>query len=186
MTKEPDIRRRRSVRLRDYDYASAGAYFVTICTHGRACLFGDVLDGEMCLNGYGRIVLEEWLRTEVIRQEVALDVFQVMPNHVHGIVLFQPEGPAISYAAESGNVVGAHGRAPLRRAPRSLGSLIAGFKSSATRRINETRGAPGAPVWQRNYYEHVIRSEDELDRVRAYTQGNPGKWSEDVENPANL
>ena len=100
--------------------------------------------------------------------------------------MIQPEGTGINYAAESGNVVGTHGRALLRRMPRSLGSLIAGFKSAAIKRLNETRGTPGTPVWQRNYYEHLVRDEEELNRVREYVQGNPGKWSEDRENPANL
>ena len=93
-----------------------------------------------------------------------MDVYVVMPNHIHGIVLIL-EHPDVA--------VGAHGRAPLRRSPRSLGSFIAGFKSVVTRRINQTRGTPGSPVWQRNYYEHVIRSEDELLRTRKYILNNP-------------
>ena len=103
-----------------------------------------------------------------------MDVYVVMPNHIHGIVLIL-EHPAAA--------VGPHGRAPLCRSPRSLGSIIAGFKSVVTRRINQTRGTPGSPVWQRNYYEHVIRSEDELLRTRKYILNNPTGWFEDPDNP---
>ena len=179
---DPDKNHRRSLRLPSYDYAQAGAYFVTLCTHGRASLFGDVADGEMRLHEFGAIVQEEWLRTAMIRPGVGLDIFQVMPNHFHGIVFFGVDGD-----------VGAHGRAPLpeaRTAPlhrpaRSLGSLVAGFKSAVTARINTVRGTRGTPAWQRNYYEHVIRNEGDLDSIRQYIVGNPAKWAEDQENPGN-
>ena len=170
-------RHRRSIRLTGYDYAQAGAYFITICTQDRECLFGEVVDGEMHMNAAGKIVYEEWLRTEAIRSEVKLDVFQVMPNHIHGIVFIT--GDRVDH-------VGAHGRAPLRRAPKSLGSLVAGFKSTVTKRINQMRCTPGQPVWQRNYYEHVIRNERELDAVRQYIVDNPARWPEDRENPKNF
>ncbi len=181
MKYDPDKHHRSSIRLHGYDYAQAGAYFVTICTQGRICLFGDVVDGGMRLNDYGQTVQSEWLRTATIRSEVELDVFQVMPNHFHGIVVITSEATGIVGAS-----VGAHGRAPLRRAPKSLGALIAGFKSASTKRINEMRGTPGTPVWQRNYYEHVIRNSNELDGIRQYIPDNPAKWSEDVENPQNI
>jgi REP element-mobilizing transposase RayT len=100
----------------------------------------------------------------------------VMPNHVHGIVVIRD--------------VGAHGRAPLpsppHRLPCSLGSFVAGFKSAATKRINAIRRTPGLPVWQRNYYEHVIRDEDDLDRVRRYIAENPLRWEEDQKNPLSV
>ncbi len=152
---------------------------MTICTHNHECFLGQVVDNVMRLNDYGRIVKEEWLRTAAIRSEVELDEFVVMPNHVHGVVVInQGRRPK----------VGAHGRAPLQfeRKAKSLGSLIAGYKSAATKRINELRGTPNCPVWQRNYYEHVIRDEDELNRVREYVLDNPAKWLEDAENPNNV
>ena len=176
----PDVHHHRSLRLRGYDYAQAGAYFVTICTQGRINLFGDVVDGEMQLNELGLIVQEEWLRTESIRAEVELDVFQVMPNHFHGVVVITPPVPHNGMTVAR---VGTHGCASLRRAPKSLGSLIAGFKSSATKRINELRSTPGALVWQRNYYERIVRNEKELDAIRQYIVDNPAKWPEDKENP---
>ena len=173
MTYGPAKHHRRSIRLREYDYAQAGAYFVTLVAHARECLFGRVVEGQTHLSMPGEVVAAEWLRSARIRGEIELDAFVVMPNHVHGIVVIRD--------------VGAHGRAPLptalRRSPRSLGSFIAGFKSAATKRINAIRGTPGVPVWQRNYYEHVIRDDDDLGRVRRYIAENPLRWDEDPENP---
>ena len=173
MRYDPTKHHRRSIRMSGYDYAEEGAYFVTVVTHQRECLFGGIADGEMRIDRYGEVVRDEWLRSVQIRREIDLDVFVVMPNHLHGIVVIRD--------------VGAHGRAPLplapHRPPRSLGSFVAGFKSAVTKRINEIRDAPGVPVWQRNYYEHVIRDEDDLYRVRRYIAENPLRWDEDPENP---
>ncbi len=171
-------RHRRSIRLRDYDYRQAGAYFITICTHQKECLFGDVINDEMLLSEMGQIVSEEWVRTAIIRPEIELDAFVVMPNHVHGIVVFATN-------AGVDNEVGAHARAPLRREPKSLGALVAGFKSVVTKRINTLRSTPLIPVWQRNYYERIIRHERELNAAREYIQNNPLQWALDRENPAN-
>ncbi|KXB96933.1 MAG: transposase [Chlorobi bacterium NICIL-2] len=182
MPYDPEKHHRHSIRLPGYDYAQPGAYYVTICTKDRLCLFGEVVDGEMRLNNIGRVVKEGWFRSADIRQEVQLfpDEFVAMPNHIHGIV----------WIVEHGNVgmVGAHGRAPLHhapqhRAPRSLGSFVAGFKSATTRQINEIGQTPRAPVWQRNYYEHIIRTEDALHRIREYITTNPLRWHLDRENP---
>lgn len=187
MSYNPEIHHRRSVRLRRYDYTLAGGYFVTVCTFNRECLFGDVMDGEMRLNHAGEIVREEWLRTTEIRKEIALDSFVIMPNHLHGIVLIADGVGAHGMRPDSTNDHNrAHGRAPLQgRPPKSLGAFIAGFKSVCTTRINQMRGQGGIPVWQRNYYEHVIRSEDDLGKVRQYIAENPVKWDLDENNPAN-
>lgn len=170
---------RRSIRLRDYDYTLAGAYFVTIVTKDRECLFGDVADDEMQMNAIGEIVVEEWLRSSQIRKEIELDEYIVMPNHLHGIVVIM-----------SNDDEKAHHRAPLqatlRRPARCLGSLVAGFKAATAKRINEYRHIPGAPVWQRNYYEHVIRGEKTLNAIREYIAGNPANWARDEENPGRL
>jgi len=174
MRYDPTKHHRRSIRLPGYDYGQATAYFVTICTQNRECVFGEVINGQVVLSEAGELAREEWLRSADIRSEIELDAFVVMPNHLHGIVVTRD--------------VGAHGRAPLplapHRPPRSLGSFVAGFKSAVTKRINEIRDAPGVPVWQRNYYEHVIRDEDDLDRVRRYIAENPLRWEEDPENPS--
>jgi len=172
--------RRHSIRLPDHDYRSPGAYFVTICTHQGDLLFGDVVDGEVALNEYGQIAHEEWRASEDIRREIELDAFVIMPNHVHGIVWIRDTGD--DPAAGTHNA-GAHSRAPLHRPPRSLGSFIAGYKSAATRRINCLRDTPGAPVWQRNYYERIIRNDTAMGRIREYIRHNPARWAEDRLHP---
>ncbi len=180
------MRSRRSIRLPECDYAQDGVYFVTICTRRRECLFGKVNAGRVELTEYGQIVQEEWWRSTSIREELSLGEFVIMPNHLHGIVEMN---------ARSTMEVGAHGRAPLRapgvdgtrplhRPERSLGSFIAGFKAACTKRINERRGSPGRSVWQRNYYEHIVRDEDDLNRVRQYILDNPLQWELDEYYPA--
>jgi putative transposase len=175
---------RRSIRLPDHDYRSPGAYFITICTHQGKPLFGEVVDGDVVLNEYGQIAHEEWLASEDIRREIELDAFVIMPNHVHGIVWIRDTGDDPAVGTHN---VGAHSRAPLHRPPRSLGSFIAGYKSAVTTRINRmrgVRGTPGAPVWQRNYYERIIRDDAALGRIREYVQHNPARWAEDRLHPA--
>lgn len=166
---------RRSIRLRGYDYSQVGAYFVTVCTKDRRCLFGNAADGEMQLNDAGRIVADEWIKTAEMRNNVELDEWVVMPNHFHGILVVT------------------NGRGTARRAPTleqfgqpvsgSIPTIIRSFKSAVTKRINEMRGMPGAKSWQRNYYEHIIRNNDELNRIREYIANNPVQWGMDRENP---
>jgi putative transposase len=180
-------KRRRSIRLYCYDYSVPGAYFVTVCTHRRECIFGRIpSNGNVTLNRYGRIAFEEWRSSAEMREEMDLDTFVVMPNHVHGIVVIKHD--------ISGNDVGAQGLAPLQnpplqqpalyRPPRSLGYFIAGYKMAVTKRINALRKTPGAPVWQRNYYERILRNDDELNGARFYIQENPARWADDDYNPA--
>ena len=168
---------RRAIRLRDYDYAQPGMYFFTICGYRRRLLFGDVINGEMNLNELGEVVFDEWRKSATIRSKLELDVFIVMPNHVHGIIVLKRP-----------NVVGATGGSPSRSGPskHSLSAFVAGFKSAVTRRINIGRGTPRAPIWQRNYYEHVVRDEESLNRIRQYILNNPAQWDSDPENPARL
>ncbi|OGF57589.1 MAG: hypothetical protein A2Z21_06155 [Candidatus Fraserbacteria bacterium RBG_16_55_9] len=174
---------RRSIRLKGYDYRQSGAYFVTLCTRERECLFGEVTDGEMALNEYGRLVHDEWLRSAEIRDEIQMDQFVVMPNHLHGIVIITRDPVGTTGLVGAIGWVGAHGRAPLRRVPKSLGSLIAGFKPIVAKRINEQRCTPGLPIWQRNYYERIIRDENELSNVRCYIRENPARWEMDENHP---
>jgi REP element-mobilizing transposase RayT len=176
--------------LRGYDYRSAGAYFITLCTVERATLFGDVRDRDMHLNSYGHIVLDAWMETAIIRPGVILDEFMVMPNHFHAIV-FLPDRPgtedvAVNVGAHSGAPAGHGGNETTSRVrhPRSLGSLVAGFKVATTKQINVLRGTPGLPVWQRNYYEHIIRDDKGLRRIREYITNNPATWESDTENPS--
>ncbi len=169
--------RRRSIRLKGYDYAQPGAYFVTICTHGRAMLFGRVVDGEMALNAYGEIVREEWFRTAQVRPYMELfpDEFVIMPNHIHGIVWIVDVGARRRRSPPPEKLC--------RPVPGSLPTIVRAFKSAVTRRINALRGTPGAPVWQRNYYEHIIRTEPALDAIRRYIAANPLRWHLDRYNP---
>jgi REP element-mobilizing transposase RayT len=183
---DPDVKHRRSVRLPGYDYTTAGLYFVTICTAGRACIFGQVIEGAMDLNPLGAIADEEWRRSALVRREVEIDAFVVMPNHVHGIIrILGPDDRFRAVGAHGGRAHAVHpfgGRAAARQ-PRSLGSFVAGFKSGVTSRARGLVDTSDGALWQRNYYEHIIRGPDDLGRVRAYIAANPARWSEDKENP---
>ena len=173
-------RRKNSLRLRGYDYSSIGAYFVTIVTWQREMFFGDVVDGEMVLNEMGAIVRDEWERTPQIRKEVESGAYVVMPNHFHGIVIINDSGDI--------STVGATGRSPLQPRgpkPKSLGAIMAGFKSSVTKRINTLHNSPGVPVWQRNYHDRIFRNEREMARIWDYIDSNPARWDDDDENPRN-
>ncbi len=208
MPYDPQRHHRRSIRLPGYDYTRAGAYFITLVTHDRECLFGEIVGGEMRLNTWGEIAREEWFQTAVVRPYVMLrdDEFVVMPNHIHGIIWivgdYEGNGDedivgAQRRCAHVGTQRrcaptwgrGTHAIRPIRGAtptnviPGSLGAIIRAYKSATTKRINALRGTPGASVWQRNYYEHIIRDEEDLQRIRQYIQDNPARWAMDRENP---
>lgn len=189
MSYNPDIHHRRSIRLRDYDYFSGGAYFVTICTHERACLFGEIVDGEMRLNECGRIVDESWQQILHHFSGVDIDRYVIMPNHFHGIIITVGAGfphpdsmDARNQVVETWETGG--GTPPLRRA--TLGQVVGYFKYQSTKRINILRNNPGVPVLQRNYYERVIRNEQELAAIRQYIADNPAKWVEDENHPTRV
>jgi len=156
----PQKHHRRSIRLTGYDYIQPGAYFVTIVTQGRECLFGEVVHGAIDLSQAGKIAQEEWFKTGEIRPNVKLneDEFIVMPNHVHGIIWIMDKTDDV--------LVGAQRRcAPTKVLPGSLGAIVRAFKSATTRRINALNDTPGAPVWQRNYYEHILRNQREWGAI---------------------
>ncbi len=184
------VRSRRSIRLRGYDYSRAGAYFITLCTQNRQCLFGEIVDGAMRLNPAGRLVADEWMKTAIIRHEIELDEWVVMPNHFHGILAIvdgccrgdPPVAPKIDRPMTT-PWTGDPPVAPTGPKPRSVGAVMAGFKSAVTKRVNEWRNTPGAKLWQRNYWEHVIRNESELNRIREYIRHNPAKWELDKLHP---
>jgi putative transposase len=159
----------RPIRLKGYDYAQAGAYFVTICAHDRACLFGDLVDAEVVLRPAGRVVQNAWDELTKHYPHVGLDAFVVMPNHVHGIIMLSSD------PVEAG-------LKPAATVRHALPEVVRAFKTFSSRRINELRHTPGVPVWQRNYYEHVIRSESDLERTREYIAANHLKWALDREN----
>ncbi len=257
MTYDPEIHHRRSIRLKGYDYAEAGAYFVTICVYGRECLFGEVVEGTVRLNPAGEAVQAVWQGLPEHYPSVVLDAFVVMPNHVHAIVILKrqtgatpesPVGAGLETGAglrpaptsaqntpgivmmEQGSVgvvsagmvsvrtvsvgavsVGAglrpaqdynmdrsdQGRSDQGRSETCpyrghggevapLSEIVRAFKSFSSRHINRLRDNPGVPVWQRNYYERIMRNDDELNRARTYIAENPLKWAEDRENPVNV
>lgn len=170
---------RQSIRLSAYDYSLAGAYFVTICTREKAGLLGEVVAGEVRLSAAGRIVERCWRSVARHFAGVALDAYVIMPNHIHGVVWICEDGYKGRDGASAVKV------APARRVgttPGSLAAIVQNFKSTSTRRVNASRRTPGATIWQRNYYEHIIRGEESLAAIRRYIAENPLRWAEDAEN----
>ncbi len=173
MKYNPKEHHRRSIRLKDYDYSSAAAYFVTICTHKSQCVLGDVVKGQMQLNKYGQLVETNWLNMSKIRNNVEIDEFVIMLNHFHAIILIIDIVGATRWVAQA-----------TRLQSRSLGSIIGQFKSIVTKRIHKI-GLRNFK-WQRNYYEHIIRDEKNLNKIREYIINNPITWELDDENPKNI
>lgn len=193
MAEDSEIRRRRSIRLKGFDYSQPGAYFFTAVTAQRACIFGEVVNGEVQLSEAGRIVLATWEELPQHYSHVELGRIVVMPNHVHGIVVLGAGG--LGWAglrpAPTGEV-GVEGRAGQRPAPTGeagverrakLPEIVRAFKAFSARRINEIKGGAGHAVWQRNYYERVIRNHTEWDWIDRYIEVNPRLWESDRENP---
>jgi len=198
--------RRDTNRAEGYDYSTPGWYFVTVCTARLRPLFGEVVEGQMVLNEAGKIVQEEWHRIATTRPNIELDAFVVMPNHFLGIIVINevqhlvratpcvalvPEGHAYRSLAELNEAAGAtapratHGVARTNSSKvssGSLGAIVGQVKSSSSRRINALRDTSGSPIWHRNYYDHIIRDEGDLERVRTYIAGNPGNWAFDKAN----
>ena len=172
MTYDPPLPRRQSIRLPGYDYSQAGFYFVTICTQRRECVLGQVVNDQMNLNLYGRLVAEAWNWLAERYIYVDLDEWILMPNHLHGIIVISDARRGGSRAAPTNA-----GASVIHRKP--LGQLIGAFKTVSTKGINQILGTPGVQVWQRNYYEHVVRSEDSLNAIRHYIVNNPGNWALD-------
>jgi REP element-mobilizing transposase RayT len=159
MQHKPPIGRpeRRWVRLREYDYSTPGAYFVTICADGRRCIFGSSEDASIRLTSWGAMARTEWERLGKRWSNVSIDEFVVMPNHIHGLVLIIDNG---------------------ERAPK-LGSIVNAFKGDVVKRVRDVSGNSSMALWQRSYYDHIVRDQDELDRIREYIRNNPAQWAED-------
>ncbi|MDP2935287.1 MAG: transposase [Dehalococcoidia bacterium] len=186
------LQHRRSIRLAGYDYGQVGAYFLTICAYSHECLFGEIADGEMVVNAYGMSVLACWGDLPHHYRNVLLDAFVIRPNHVHGIVILTGSGsevvgaglkPAPTVPQKPAPTVTAKPAPSADAKVHPLSEITRAFKTFSSRRINELRRTPGVPVWQGNYYEHIIRNEDEMNRIREYIIHNPSRWAEDVENP---
>ena len=181
MAFDPDKHHRRSIRLKGRDYSQPGAYFVTICTRDRACLFGDVVNGEMRLNGSGETARRCWEDIPDHFPLVELDAFVIMPNHVHGIIVVPGRGEksfAPTYAPTTTTPTTAIAQSPSR----TIGSIVRGFKIGVTKWFRANTDLHS--VWQRGYYEHIVRTEGELMAIREYVLGNPARWNEDENNPA--
>jgi REP element-mobilizing transposase RayT len=246
-----NIHHRRSIRLKRYDYTQRGAYFVTICTHQRNCLFGEIVDGEIKLNTNGEIARGSWLSIPRDFKNVELDEFVIMPNHLHGIIIIESSevaGEALAnqdFSQSFSEVVGealanqdfsqsfseVAGEALANQdfsqlfsevvgealanqdfskqqnlssqcfaptvhtgetvkingtKPQSLAAITQNYKSVSTRQINRMNKAKGNVIWQRNYYEHIIRNEEALNNILEYVVNNPINWVKDQENPANF
>ena len=180
---------RRSIRLREYDYAQPGAYYVTIVAWQRECLFGEVVNREMKLTKFGLVAEQQWEKLPKRFPNIELGAFVIMPNHMHGIIVIT-DGRG---TAENRNDY--DGESP-RRAPTreqfqkpvkgSVATIVRSYKSAVAYRINLMRRTQGIPVWQRNYWEHIIRNQQDLQNKTDYIEANPILWNEDDENPINI
>jgi len=167
MKYNPAKHHRRSIRLQGYDYSQPGWYFITICSQSREMLFGDIVNRKMFLNEVGIIIKNNWLKIPELRSYIELDEFIIMPNHFHGIMIIMEN---------SNRVRATDSVAPTLKA-KSIGSILGQFKSSTTKEIQKIH-IPHFR-WQRNYYEHIIRNEQDLNRIRKYIRENPLKWLND-------
>jgi putative transposase len=196
MPYDPEIHHRHSIRLKGYDYAQPGAYFITLCTASGKHLFGEIVEGIMQLNDKGRIVAEELERLRRQFTNVELSAFIIMPNHIHGIIIIKsvgtthpspimhPSGNASCLEASKNSQAGspvheANTTRPTGPATGSLGAILGQFKSRVTKRIWSKGDTQKEPVWQRNYYEHIIRNETKWRQIWDYIANNPNRWQED-------
>jgi REP element-mobilizing transposase RayT len=170
---------RKNIRLKDYDYSSAGYYFVTIVSYKRKSIFGEIIDGQNNLNSLGMIIEKTWQEIPEHFPYVEVDSHIVMPNHFHGIVIINGVGVQ--------HVVGAQHAEPLRVIKtQPLGLIVRSFKSAVTKRVHDLGLLIGEKIWQRNYYEHIIRNEDDYHQITDYIETNPINWEYDHDNPANF
>ncbi|HMV95081.1 MAG TPA: hypothetical protein PKE48_02155 [Anaerolineales bacterium] len=192
MTKfDPQKHHRRSIRLKGYDYSQEGAYYVTIVTWQREFLFGDIVNQEMMLSPYGEIVQKWWEEIPVHFSNVETGAFVIMPNHVHGVIYILDERRGtVSVPHDNVTQYALGGETPPLRAfdgiP-TLGQIVAYFKYQSTKEMNKVENTGTVTkFWQRNYYEHIIRNEKDLQNKTDYIEANPRLWNEDDENPVNV
>ncbi|MCG2720893.1 MAG: hypothetical protein L6290_02600 [Thermodesulfovibrionales bacterium] len=187
MIYNPEIHHRRSIRLKGHDYSQTGAYFVTVCSLNKECMFGEIKHGTAGLNEYGEMVMKCWNEIPGHFINVECDEFVVMPNHIHGVIFinncrgevsspFSSDSDTIKFTQQGGETP------PLLRKI-TLGQIVAYFKYQTAKTINQIRNTLGTSIWQRNYYEHIIRDDRELQAIREYIRYNPLKWNDDEENP---
>jgi putative transposase len=186
MPYDPERHHRRSIRLVEHDYAAGGTNFITICTNDRELIFGEVRDGIMFANALGRATEQMWVESEIHRPGVVIDVFALMPNHLHGLVRITPVDIAehVTRLRPSSSPTSIQPGRQARR-PKSLSTLITQFKATSTVVANDIRETPGAKVWQRGFHECVVRNDDEFERIAEYIVTNPARWAEDANNPSS-
>jgi putative transposase len=214
MKHDPDRRHRHSVRLQGYDYTRAAAYFVTVCTQDRVPVLGEIVGDRAIFSSMGEMVIRVWEELPQHYAGVQLDDFALMPNHLHGIIVLVGAGPCAcpdkgdpdvsgqprgvaphtgdrNIPGQSPEIVTGSGQ-PRGVAPTqgfSIPDVVHRFKSLTTAKYRRGVDKEGWPpfrnrLWQRNYYEHIIRDDEDLARVRAYIADNPARWTEDPENPS--
>ena len=194
---DPRKHHRCSIRLVGYDYSQTGAYFVTLVSFQRECIFGEMIGESVHLSAIGRLVEQEWIDIVKHFNWINLDEIVVMPNHILAIIWIEKRR---GEASVTGHQEAGQRKISRRVNPQptqetdaspqpahgtqqgSLGAIIQNFKSISTRKINIEKGEPGNRIWQRNYFEHIIRDEPELLRIRQYIIDNPLKWQLDQEN----
>ena len=177
---DPKKHHRKSIRLQGYDYSQAGAYYVTIVTYHRDCLFGEIVKEEMILNDFGKIADKCWREIPDHFPFVELGAHVIMPNHAHGIIVIRDidgRGAAMLRPYDD------NATHKINVTPGSLGAIVRSFKSAVSYRIHKEHNATG--IWQRNYYEHIIRDEKDLQNKTDYIEANPMLWDEDDNNPRN-
>ncbi|MBW4641900.1 MAG: transposase [Goleter apudmare HA4340-LM2] len=206
MKYNPNIHHRQSIRLRGYDYSQPGAYFITICTQHHECCLGEIINGDMKFTVRGAIAFRLWLQIPDHFPNVELDEFIIMPNHIHGIIVItdkltdggQIVGVGHEVAGHQGvghqgaghQGVGHQGAghqgaetAPLRRRKPTLGQVVAYYKYQTTKIINQIDHTPKNRVWQRNYYDRIIRHPNTFHLIQKYIIANPIRWHQDPINP---
>jgi REP element-mobilizing transposase RayT len=222
MKYNPKKHHRRSIRLQNYDYSSEGAYFVTMCTQNRECLFGEIVNGEMVLNEYGKIVEQCWFNLPNHYDNIKLDAYVIMPDHFHGIIFITDSVETVDSVDSVGAIhelprhelpqrespqrESPQRESPQRESPQResqpeslespqqelsrqqqrrkmlLPKIIGRFKMNSAKQINLIRNTPGVSVWQRDYYEHIIRDVESLENIRNYIVQNPSKWNDKEHN----
>ncbi|MBX7148646.1 transposase [bacterium] len=165
---------RKNLRMKGYDYDQYGYYFVTVCVKNKECLFGELINEQVIPNELGNIIINTWFHLKSRFLGIELDEFTLMPNHIHGIIILN-EMAAQNLPSQEG----AASSAP------TLGDVMCAFKSISAIQCNKLRNQTG-PLWQRNYYEHIIRNEDSLLKIREYIRNNPLQWALDKNNPQNI
>ena len=193
MEYNPKIHHRRSIRLKGYDYSQAGLYFITICCEDMQCRFGNIENNEMVLNEYGNVAHNEWVKLSERFANFEVDVFQIMPNHMHGVILLNNVanvGAGFTPAQNDGQWVGAgftpaqHDGQPQGIAPTSatIGDIIGSYKSLVANgclKIYKSKNETMGKLWQRNYYEHIIKNESSYKTITEYIVSNPQQWDKD-------